>query len=146
MTQNNVGFPEANCIALLTLLGCQSEWPKDKPFLLMHSMHARNSYNSKIEIISEITLFIHLNKHLDRHRSTLWKKFTVDYCLPLLMNTFGPQNFDFHAWVKKCHISLSEKLPKFILECISRNGLSFGHSDWHKISVTSHCTIVPPKI
>ena len=27
-----------------------------------------------------------------------------------------PKNFfDFHAWVKKCHISLSEKLPKWHL-------------------------------
>jgi hypothetical protein len=29
------------------------------------------------------------------------------------MNTFGPEKIDFHAWVKKCHISLSEKLPKW---------------------------------
>ena len=32
---------------VLTLLGCQSEWPKDKPFILMHSRHARNLYHSK---------------------------------------------------------------------------------------------------
>ncbi len=32
-----------------TLLESQSEWPKDKPFLLMHSRHARNSYDSKIK-------------------------------------------------------------------------------------------------
>ena len=51
---------------LITLLGCQSQWPKDKPFLLMHSRHARNLYNSKIKIIFEtprmvfeIILFIH---------------------------------------------------------------------------------------
>jgi hypothetical protein len=37
----------------------------------------------------------------------------MDYCLPLQMNTFGPKIFDFHAWVKKCHISLSEKLSKW---------------------------------
>ena len=32
---------------VLTQLGCQSEWPKDKPFLLMQSRHARNSYDPK---------------------------------------------------------------------------------------------------
>ena len=47
-----------------TQLGCQSEWPKDKPFLLMHSRHFRNLYDSKIifEIawmLFEIILFIH---------------------------------------------------------------------------------------
>ena len=49
-----------------TLLVCHSEWPKDKPFLLMHSRHARNLYDSKIKIIFEtvwtlfkIILFIH---------------------------------------------------------------------------------------
>ena len=65
------------CIMQLTLHVCQSEWPKDKPFLLMHSRHARNLYNSKIKIIFEIawTLFeIILFIHLDRARSTLWKK------------------------------------------------------------------------
>ena len=34
--------------SMYTLLGCQSEWPKDKPFLLINSRHARNLYNSKI--------------------------------------------------------------------------------------------------
>ena len=61
------------CIMQLTLHVCQSEWPKDKPFLLMHSRHARNLYNSKIKIIFEIawTLFeIILFIHLDRARST----------------------------------------------------------------------------
>ena len=51
-----------------TLLGCQFEWPKDKPFLLMHSRHARNYlYDPKIKRIFEIVwddfeiiLFIHL--------------------------------------------------------------------------------------
>ena len=49
-----------------TLLVCQSEWPRDKPFLLMHSRHARNFYNPKIKRIFEIAwtlfeiiLFIH---------------------------------------------------------------------------------------
>ena len=31
------------------------------------------------------------------------KKIIMDYCLLHQMNTFGPKNFDFHAWVKKCH-------------------------------------------
>ena len=34
-----------------TLLGCQSEWPKDKSFLLMHSRHSRNLYDPKIKRI-----------------------------------------------------------------------------------------------
>ena len=33
-----------------TPLGCQSEYPKDKPFLLMHSRHVKNLHNSKIII------------------------------------------------------------------------------------------------
>ena len=84
-----------------TLIGCQSEWPKDKPFLLMHSRHARNLYNPKIKIFFEIawTLFeiilfihfIHLNKHLDRARGTLWINFIIVYSLPLQMKSFGPQ-------------------------------------------------------
>ena len=42
------------CILYVTLLISQSEWPNDKPFLLMHSRHARNSYNPKIRRIFEI--------------------------------------------------------------------------------------------
>ena len=49
-----------------TLLGSQFVWPKDKPFLLIHSRHARNLYNPKIKRIFEIVwtlfeiiLFIH---------------------------------------------------------------------------------------
>ena len=34
------------------------------------------------------------------------KKNIVDYYLPLQMNTYNL--FNFHAWVKKYHISLSE--------------------------------------
>ena len=74
-----IGSPQL--LSLDRLLGSQSEWPKDKPFLLMHSRHARNLYDPKINIIFEIVwtlfeiiLFIHLNKHLDGARSTLWKK------------------------------------------------------------------------
>ena len=37
----------------------------------------------------------------------------MEYCLPLQMNTFGPKKIVSHAWVKKCHISFSEKLPKW---------------------------------
>ena len=37
-----------------TPLGCQSEYPKDKPFLLMHSRHVKNLHNSKIKIIIEV--------------------------------------------------------------------------------------------
>ena len=36
------------------LLGSQSKWSKDKPFLLMHSRHARNSYNLKLKRIFQI--------------------------------------------------------------------------------------------
>ena len=37
-----------------TLFICQSEIPKDKPFLLKHSSLNRNLYNSKIKRIFEI--------------------------------------------------------------------------------------------
>ena len=53
-----------------SLLVCQYEWPKDKPFLLMHSRLARNSYDPKMKIIFEIAwtlfeiiLFIHFYPH-----------------------------------------------------------------------------------
>jgi hypothetical protein len=85
-----------------TLLGSHSEWPKDKPFLLMHSRHATNLYNPKIKIIFEIawmlfeiTLFIHINKHLDGAKTTIWNFFIMDYCLPLQMNKVGPKIFWF---------------------------------------------------
>ena len=49
-----------------TLIISQYEWSKDKPFLLMHSRHARNLYEPKIKRIFEIAwtlfeiiLFIH---------------------------------------------------------------------------------------
>ena len=64
-----------------TLLGCQSEWPKYNPFLLMHSRCARNLYNSKIKTIFEISstffeiiLFIHLNKALGWSQKHFMKK------------------------------------------------------------------------
>ena len=50
---------------------------------------------------------------MDGARSTSWKNFIKVYCLLLQMNTFGPKSFDLHAWVKKCQISLSEKLLKW---------------------------------
>ena len=40
------------------------------------------------------------------------KNFIMDYCLPLQISTFGPI-FILFLWVKKCHISLPEKLPKW---------------------------------
>ena len=50
---------------LHTLLVCKSEWPKHKPFLLMHSRHARNLHNSKIIawMLFAIILFIHFYSH-----------------------------------------------------------------------------------
>ena len=33
----------------------------------------------------------------------------MDYCLTLQINTFGPKNFDFDAWVKKCHFDNFQK-------------------------------------
>ena len=39
---------------LFTLIISQSEWPKDKPFLLRHSRHARNFHDPKIKRIFEI--------------------------------------------------------------------------------------------
>ena len=104
----------------VTLLGCQLEWPKDKLFLLMHSRHARNLYDPKIKIIFEIAwtlfeiiLFIHLNKHLDGAKITLWKKLKWTIVYHFKWIHLAQFFFDFHARVKKCHISLSEKLPKW---------------------------------
>ena len=42
------------CLVLGTLLGSQSKWPKDKPFLLMHISQTRNLPNSKMKRIFEI--------------------------------------------------------------------------------------------
>ena len=50
------------------MLGSQSELPKDKAFLLMHSRHATNLYDPKIERIFKIpgTLFeIILSNHFN---------------------------------------------------------------------------------
>ena len=73
-----------------------------------NSRYARDLYDPKIKRIFEIRwadfviiLFIHLNKHLDGVRSTLWKIFIMDYCLPLQMNTFGPKKFWFSCMGKK---------------------------------------------
>ena len=107
-------FTPKTLILNVTPLRCQSEWPKDKPFLLVHSRHARNLYNSKRKRIFEIawTLFeiipfFHfypIKKALARSQRPFIKNFYNT--LPLQMNTFGPKIFDFHSWVKKCHISL----------------------------------------
>ena len=95
----------------------------------------------------ENQFFLAKHIHLKHFKNKLHKR------LLFTTSKFGPKNFDFHAWVKKCHISLSEKLPKWhfltrewkflesykfpaYLECIRRNGLSFGHSDWHPSSVS----------
>jgi hypothetical protein len=52
------------------------------------------------------------------------------------MNTFGPNFFfHFHAKVKKCHISFSEKLPKW-------HFFTRGHSD-PDLSSVNHITILP---
>ena len=59
----------------------------------------RNNFWNRVDAF-DIILFIHLNKHLDGTRYTLWKISLIDYCLPLQMNTFGPKFFDFHAWIK----------------------------------------------
>ena len=36
----------------------------------------------------------------------------MDYCLLHQMNIFGPKNFDFHAWVKKCHFGNFSEFSK----------------------------------
>ena len=89
----------------------------------MHSRYARNLYNFKIIRIFEIAwtlfsiiLFIHfypLKNAPGQSQKHFMKFFIMDYCLPLQISTFGPNFFDFHAWVKKCHISHSDKLPKW---------------------------------
>ena len=89
-----------------TLLVCHSEWPIDKPFLLMHSRYARNLYNSKIKRIFEIAwtlsetiLFVHfypLRKAPGQSQKHYCMNiFIMDYCLPLQISTFGPKNFWF---------------------------------------------------
>ena len=47
-----------------------------------------------------LSTFIHLDKHLE---GTLWIKFNKDHSLLLQMKSFGPRNFEFHAWVEKSH-------------------------------------------
>ena len=99
-----------------TLLLSQSKWSKDKPFLLMYSRHARKLDNSKIKknFWNCVDAFWdnpiypprYLNKHLDGTRSTSKILFILG-------------SYKFLA----------------CLEYISRNGLSFGHSDWRINSV-----------
>ena len=78
------------------------------------------------------------------------KKTIMDYCLLHQMNTFGPKNFDFHAWVKKWIVRIFSKLAREIskilfilgsydflayLECIRSYAWSLGHSDPNLSSV-----------
>ena len=91
--------------SILTLLVCQSEWPRDKPFLLMHSSYVRNFYNIKIKRIFEIAwtlfeiiLFIHLNKHLDGAKSTLWKKLQWTIVYHFKWIHLAQNYFDFNAY------------------------------------------------
>ena len=75
--------------SFFTLLGSQSEWPKDRPFLLMHSRHARSLNDSNIKNI-------------------FWNRVDAFWDNPIypLLSTFIWLIlflFIFHAWVKKCH-------------------------------------------
>ena len=93
-----------------------------KPFLLMHSRHARNLYNSKIKMIFEIAwtlfeiiLFIHfysLNKHLDGARSTL----NINFLKGLIFITSNEyiwphKNSIFMHGVKSTTFSIYQKVP-----------------------------------
>ena len=40
---------------------------------------------------------------MDGARDTFWIKSLNGTFLALQIKAFGPKNFDFHAWVKKCH-------------------------------------------
>ena len=56
-----------------------------------------------------MSTFIHLNKHLDRAKSTLRKKNTMNYCLPLQMNTFGPIFLIFMHGLKSAIFAIFQK-------------------------------------
>ena len=82
----------------VTLLVCHSEWPKDKPFLLMHSRDGKNWYDSKIKRIFEIMwthfeiiLFIHfylLKKAPGQSQKHFIKKSIMDYYLLLASHKY----------------------------------------------------------
>ena len=94
------------------LLGSQSEWQKDKPFPLMHSRHARNLgiwFENKMNLINCVDAFWDnsIYKHLDQAISTLeinFKRLFPMYHFKWI--NLASTIFNFHAWVKNCHISL----------------------------------------
>ena len=96
-----------------TLFLWQSEWPKDKPFLLMHSRLAKNLWDPKMKRIFEIAwslfeiiLFIHfypLKQALGRSEEhSLKKNYNGLLCTTSNVYVWPKKFFEFHAWVKKC--------------------------------------------
>ena len=69
--------------------------PKWKEFLKSREPILRKSY---------LSTFIHINKHMDGARSTLWIYFIIYFSLPLQMKSFGPKNFQFSCMGKKVPI------------------------------------------
>ena len=68
--------------------------PKWKEFLNPREPILKKSY---------LSTFIHIDKHMDGARDIFWIKSLNGTFLALQIKSFGPKNFDFHAWVKKCH-------------------------------------------
>ena len=112
-----------------TMLGLHFKQHKTSHFYWHNpGMLFRNLCDHKIKRIFEIAwtlfeiiLFIHLDKHLDRARGTLW----INVIKKLLFTTSFGQKIHFHGGVKKCHFGNFGIVQCF--ECVSRNGLCFGH-------------------
>ena len=81
--------------------------PKWKEFLKSREPILRKSF---------LSTFIHINKHMDGARGTLWKKswWTIVYYIKWIY--LVQKNFDFHAWVKKCHFG------NFLLIYVDKSG------------------------
>ena len=87
-------------VYLGTLILCQSEWPKEKSFLLMHSRHTRNLYDPKIQIIFEIAP----KKALGRGQRHFMNKF-YNWLFFITSNEI--------IWSKKIQISCMRKKVPF---------------------------------
>ena len=92
--------------------------PKWKEFLKSREPILRKSY---------LSTFIHINKHMDGARDIFWIKSLNGTFLALQIKAFGPNNFDFHAWVKKCHFGNFWKFRSSVLSVVI-------WKDLHKIS------------
>ena len=106
---------------LFTLLWCQSEWPNNKPFLLMHSRHARVLYDSMIFFFDirwtlfEIILFLFIHFYpLKQALGRIQKQFMIFFKNGLLFTTSNeyiwPKIFlIFMPWVKSAVVTIFQK-------------------------------------